>query len=416
MPATTYVRVPKDLGPVTTIAHGTEVPAQSVGLHHRAVDTLWHRVEALYRTHAYPAITFCLRVRGEIVLNRALGHTRGNGPRDGRNAVKVLAKPETPICVFSASKAITAILIHKLAEEGGVDLDQRVAHYLPEFAQNGKSATTLSQVLSHRGGFPMFDLPKSEIRPELLLDWQRCVDLICKAPPAHNGRTRMAYHAITGGHILGEVLQRVTGQSIQHYLDEKIRRPMGMTYFRYGLPPEQRDEAALNYVAGMPVRFPISLLVEKALMVPMEQVVETSNHDIFFDAVIPAGNLYCTAEELSRFYQMLLNGGEYAGKTILKPATVERAVRPACRLQFDHTLKMPMRYSEGLMLGQNPVGLYGPMSGRAYGHLGFMNILGWADPARDVAAGLLVSGKAVLGTHLLALGQLLGSVTWQCRH
>ena len=129
------------------------------------------------------------------------------------------------------------------------------------------------------------------------------------------------------------------------------------------------------------------------------------------DAVVPAGNLYCTAEELSRFYQMLADDGVYAGRRILQPATIRRATRPANRLRYDHTLRIPMRYSEGLMLGANPVGLYGPMTGRAYGHLGFMNILGWADPAREVSAGLLVSGKAILGGHLIALGRLLATIS-----
>ena len=112
---------------------------------------------------------------------------------------------------------------------------------------------------------------------------------------------------------------------------------------------------------------------------------------------------------------MLLDGGVWGDKQVLEPQTVARAITPACKLQFDHTLKIPMRYSEGLMLGANPIGLYGPMTGRAYGHLGFMNILGWADPARNVSVGMMVTGKAVLGTHLIALGNLLTAVAWQCR-
>lgn len=412
----TYVRVPADLDHIINIDHASEVECELAGLRSKAVTTIWRSVKELYRSGAFPAITFCLRRRGEIVLNRSIGHISGNGPQDSRDTPKVLATPDTPICVFSASKAITAILIHKLAEDGGVNLDERVAHYIPEFAQNGKAETTLSQVLSHRGGFPMFDLLPEELQPELLLDWKKCVDLICSAPPTHRGAPRMAYHAVTGGHILAEVLQRVTGASIQKYLDDKIRKPMGMTYFTYGLTRELRGKSALNYIAGMPVRYPLSKLVERALMAPMERVVEVSNSDIFFDAVVPAGNLYCNAEELSRFYQMLLNGGEYNGKIVLKPETVERAIRPACKLQFDHTLKIPMRYSEGLMLGGTPYGMYGPMTGKAYGHLGFMNILGWADPARDIAASLLVTGKALLGSHLFALGELQTSIAWQCRN
>ena len=172
---------------------------------------------------------------------------------------------------------------------------------------------------------------------------------------------------------------------------------------------------AHNYVAGQPVRFPISVLAKKALSADFAEVVDVSNRDYFMDAVVPAGNLYSTAEELSRFYQMMLDGGMYEGRRILAPETIRRAIKPAQRLRFDHTLKIPMRYSEGLMLGVNPFGLYGPMTGAAYGHLGFMNILGWADPSRDLSASLLVTGKAILGGHLLALGQLLSTISWQCR-
>ncbi len=312
----------------------------------------------------------------------------------------LLSQPDTPICIFSASKAITAILVHKLAEEGGIDREQRVSYYLPEFAAEGKRDTTISQVLAHRGGFPMFELPDEDSDPKRLLDWGGCIELICAAKPSHRKGERLAYHAITGGFILGELIQRVTGMSLADYLDTRIRQPMGMQYFTYGVAPAHRDKVALNYAAGQPIRFPISMLLEKALSAPVEEVIEASNSNVFLDAVVPAGNLYCTAEELSRFYQMLLNDGVWQDKQILAPVTVARAVKPANKLRFDSTLKLPMRYSEGLMLGASPVGIYGPMTARAFGHLGFMNILGWADPARDISVGLLVTGKAVLGGHL----------------
>jgi CubicO group peptidase (beta-lactamase class C family) len=412
-PGTRNIHVPTQLGPVTTI--GREDEYDGSGLNAAAVGKLWRSVEDLYRSGAHPAITFCLRHHGRVVLNRAIGHADGNGPDDSPYGAKRLALPDTPVCVFSASKAITAILIHKLAEEGGVSLDERVSHFIPEFAANGKGSTTISQVLAHRGGFPMFNLPKKEIDPQMLLDWERCVDLICGASPVRSKTPRQAYHAITGGFILAEILQRVTQRPISEYLNNKIRKPLGMRTFTYGLAAEHRPEVAINYVAGAPVRFPISLLLERALMVPMDQVVEVSNSTVFQDAVIPSGNLYCNPDELSRFYQMLLDHGEYEGVQVLKAKTVARAVKPASGFSFDHTLKIPMRYSEGLMLGSNPAGLYGPMTGRAYGHLGFLNILAWADPQRQVAASLLTTGKAVLGGHLLPMVQLMTAIARECK-
>ena len=406
------VDVPDALAPVRSI--DAESEGGHGGLSPAAKSAIWAAVEALYRTGAYPAITFCLRRRGELVFNRALGHASGNGPADPSGADKRLATPDTPVCIFSASKAVTALLVHKLAEEGGIDLDQRLSYYLPEFAAEGKRETTVAQVLAHRGGFPMFNLPADERDPERLLDWDDCLRVICAAPPTTRSGERLAYHAITGGFVLGELIRRVADMPLTEYLDTRLRQPLGMDTFTFGLDAAHRERAARNYAAGQPVRFPISTLLEKALSAPFEQVIEVSNSDVFFDAVIPAGNLYCTAEELSRFYQMLLDGGQYQGKRVFEPATIDRAVRPANRLRFDRTLNLPMRYSEGLMLGADPFGLYGPKTGAAYGHLGFMNILGWADPPRQLSAGLLVTGKAVLGGHLLALGKLLTTIARRC--
>jgi len=399
---------------VAGIDAASEVSAGESGLSAAAVDSLWDGVEAMYRSGAYPAITFCLRRRGHIVLNRSLGYARGGGPGEKPGADARLAEPDTPVCLFSASKAITAILVHKLAEEGGIDLDAPVSRYVPEFTGGGKGRTTIAQVLSHRGGFPMFNVDPAETGPEILTDWDRCIRLICEAP-AQRGGQRLAYHAVTGGFILAEVIRRVTGAPLTEYLDSRLRKPLGMRYFTYGLDGRSRSRVARNYAAGHPVRYPISALARRALTVGFQEVIEVSNEDYFMDAVVPAGNLYATAEEVSRFYQMLLNDGAYGGQQVLEPETIRRAVRPACRLRFDHTLKIPMRYSEGLMLGANPVGIYGPMTGRAFGHLGFMNVLGWADPARELSAGLMVSGKAILGGHLLPLGQLLSTIAWRCR-
>ncbi len=402
------------LSDITGVDRASEQAASAAGLSPAAVDSIWKSVESLYRTGVYPALTFCLRRHGQIVLNRSLGYAHGGGPRETPGADARLARPDTPVCLFSASKAITAILVHKLAEEGGVDLDERVSHYLPEFRGAGKDDTTIAQVLAHRGGFPMFNVTgRKTPRGEMLTDWGDCIRMICEAP-AQRG-ARMAYHAITGGFILGEVIQRVTGAPLTDYLDSRLRQPLGMRYFSFGLPKADQAEAATNYAAGQPVRFPISMFAKKALSVGFNEVIDVSNQGYFMDAVVPAGNLYCTAEELSRFYQMLLGGGEYDGRQVMRADTVERAVAPASRLGFDTTLKIPMRYSEGLMLGLDPFGVYGPMTGRAFGHLGFMNILGWADPDRDISVGLLVTGKAILGGHLLAFGNTLRTIARQCR-
>ena len=95
-------RVPRDLDSVTTIA--AEVDPADVGLTTDGVERIWESARSLYRSGIHPALTLCVRREGAVVLDRAIGHARGNGPKDPREAEKVLATPETPICIFSATK------------------------------------------------------------------------------------------------------------------------------------------------------------------------------------------------------------------------------------------------------------------------------------------------------------------------
>lgn len=405
------IDVPQQLSTVMGVDRDSELA--DIGLSATAKSAIWRSVEDVYRSGAFPALTFCLRHNGNVILNRSLGHISGNGPGE-RGIEKIPATPETPVCFYSASKAVTAIVAHILAEQGGIDLDKPIAHYIPEFAQQGKGHITIATMLAHKAGIPVFDLAKEEMKPELMMDWDRVIEILCKQKPSFGGKRYMAYHAITGGFIIGEIVRRVTGDDIRTYLDKVICQPMGMKMFNYGLAPEYRHLNAKNYPAGTTVRFPVSTILQKALGGTIEEVVDVANQDIFMDSIVPAGNMYGTAEELSRFYQMLLNGGEYNGKQIMQPQTVARAIKPVGGFALDRSLMAPMRYSEGLMLGANPVGLWGPQSIDSYGHIGFMNILGWADPRRNISVGMLVSGKAVLGGHILPLVKMMKTINEQC--
>ncbi|MGN8158728.1 serine hydrolase domain-containing protein [Salinisphaera sp. RV14] len=412
LPGTRRIALEGSPADLVRIDRAAEVAPAEAGLSESAVAAIASAMlDDMFATRVYPAVIFCLRRHGRIVLNRSTGYARGLAPDRPLAPGARIAQPDTPVCLFSASKAVIALLTHKLAEEGGIDLDRPVAHYLPAFAAQGKSRTTIAQVLAHQGGFPRF--AAGDRGPEVLTDWDACIERIC-ATPAEAGGRRLAYHAFTGGFILGEIIRRVTDAPVTDYLDAKLRKPLGMRYFTYGLDGRSRSRVAENHVAGQPVRWPFSRWAEEALSLPFEDVVDVSNRDFFMDAVIPSGNLYATAEELSRFYQMLLDGGVYQGQRLFEAATLARAIRPASNPTLDRTLKIPMRYSEGLMLGMNPLGLYGPMCGSAYGHLGFMNILGWADPARGLSAALMTTGKAILGGHLVTFMRSLGVLNHHC--
>lgn len=397
---------PKDLASVTFRDVAGENPA-SVGVSTEAVDAIWHSVEGLYRTGVHPGIQLSVRHRGEQVLHRAIGHASGNGPDDSADALKVPMTTDTPICYFSASKAVTALLMHMLSEEGLVNLMDPVSYYCPEFAQSGKRTITVHQILSHRGGIPA--IPR-ETPIDVLWNRDEIWRLLCKAKPVEVDGSKVAYHAVTGGFVLQRVLERVTGASIEHYLDTHLRQPMGMRWFTYGIAPEHLHDLAANYATGPRPRFPVSWVVNRALGGDIRTVEQVTNDPRFQEAVIPAGNLCGTAEEMGRFFQMMLNGGVWNGKRVCSEMTIRRAIQQFGSLQIDRTMMIPMRFSAGMMLGGNPVGLWGQQSRYAFGHVGLINKLCWADAARDISVSLLNTGFPIVGHHLPAMAKFVYTV------
>lgn len=398
--------IPADLSAVTQRDEAGENP-RAVGVSDEAVENIWRSVESLYLTGVHPGIQLSIRHRGEQILHRAIGHTRGNGPADGPDTPKVAMTTDTPICYFSASKAVTALLIHMLAEKGLINLMDPVAYYCPEFAQQGKRTITIHQVLSHRGGIPA--IPK-DTPIDVLWDKDEIWRLLCQAKPVEVDGAKVAYHAITGGFVLQRVLEKVTGDSIDVFLDHYLRRPMGMRWFTYGIDENHLASLAENYATGPRPVFPVSWVVSRALGGNITTIEEVVNDPRFQAAVIPAGNLCGTAEEMGRFFQMMLNGGVWNGTRICDEITVKRAIQQFGSLQIDRTMLVPMRFSAGLMLGGNPVGIWGQQSRYAFGHLGLINKLCWADAGRDITVSLLNTGLPIVAHHIPALMKFVYTV------
>jgi len=384
-------RVPKDLESVTT--WGDEVDPADVGMTPEGVEKVWDGVRSLYRSGIHPAITLCVRREGQVVLNRAIGHAHGNGPDDPKDAEKTLATPETPFCIFSASKAITATVVHLLEERGLLHLGDPVAHYLPRFAENGKESITLGHILSHRAGIPA--MPKGSMDLDRLTDWEFHRELMYAAKPVFRPGKRQAYHAVSGGAVLGEVVREVTGQSIRQVLAETILDPLGFRWTNYGVAPEDLDQVGGSYPTGPVLVPPASTLITRALGgVNPDVATRMSNDPRFMTAVMPAANGVSTADELGRFFEMLRCGGELDGVRVLEDRTVRRMLLPVSHLELDLSLILPMGFSNGFMLGSKMISLFGPDTARAFGHLGWINIVGWADPQRNLSVGLITTGKA----------------------
>lgn len=377
---------------MTTI--GAEADPASVGMTTEGIEQIWDGVRGLYRSGIHPAITLCVRRRGEIVLNRGIGHARGNGPMDGPDVEKELATPESPFCIFSAGKAVTATLVHRLDEEGLLHIGDPVAEYLPEFARHGKEGITLAHVLSHRAGIPA--LPKGALDMDRLDDWEYQRELMYDAKAVMRPGRRQAYHAVSGGAVLGEVVREVTGLSIREVLADRILDPLAFRWTNYGVAAEDVPKVGLAYPTGAPPIPPVSTFLTRALGgIAPDDATRISNDPRYLTAVLPAANVVSTADELSRFFEMLRCGGELDGIRVLEERTIRRALMPQSRLEVDLSLVLPIPFSYGFMLGAPRVSLFGDAPG-AFGHLGYLNVIGWADPVRELSVGLITSGKAAI--------------------
>lgn len=387
-------RVPRSLDEVTTVRPRTEIEPRHLGLDRGAVDSVWDAVRNLYASGTHPAIALCVRHQSEVLLDRAIGYARGNSPDDAPDAPKVLATPDTPFCLLSASKPVTAMVIHLLDERRLVHLDDPVAEYIPEFAKHGKQHITLRHILAHRAGVPL--PPPESMDPGLLERPHDIVALLSEQKPTLRPGQRQAYHAVTTGFLLAEVVRRVTGQDIRTYLRENVLAPLGFRWMNYGVAREDVGQVAVNAFTGPVPLPPISTLFERALGLSVQGVVDVSNDPRFVRSVFPSGNVMSTATEASRFFDLLRRGGELDGVHVFEPRTVKRAIAEQSYMEIDFTLVVPFRYSLGFMLGAEWFSLYGPYTNRAFGHIGFTNVFCWADPDRELAGALLTSGKPLI--------------------
>ncbi len=405
------IKLPDDLDAVTSI--GPEDGAAAGDLEEESVERIWKSALDLYRSGVHPAVQVCVRRQGAVVLDRTIGHAHGNGPGDDADTAKVHATRDTPFCVYSASKAITAFVIHLLAERGELALDDPVAKHIPGYERNGKEGITIGHVLSHRAAVP--NLPREAIADlDLVSERDYLIEVLSDAKPFAAPGKLLAYHAVSGGFILGEVVYRVTGKDIRDVLAEEILDPLGFRWTNYGVREEDLAAVATDYVTGPRVAPPFSNLLTRALGLPFDRLVETAGDPRFLTGVIPAANTVTTAVELSRFYELMRCGGELDGVRVLHPETIRTALTEQSHLEIDLSLGFPTRFGYGLMLGARVLSLYGRDTQQAFGHLGFTNILAWADPERATAVAVLTNGKPTIYPEITRFFGLMQRITSEC--
>ncbi|MBS1692772.1 MAG: lipase LipE [Actinobacteria bacterium] len=381
------IRVPADLDAVTAVAAEDHSGVDAAG-----VERIWQAARYWYQAGMHPAIQVCVRHRGRVVLNRAIGHAWGNAPDDPPDTEKVTVTTQTPFCVYSAAKAVSTTVVHMLAERGYFSLDDRVCDYLPGYTSHGKDRTTIRHVLTHSAGVPFATGPRPDLKRMDDSDYAR--EMLGRLKPLYRPGRVHIYHALTWGPLVREIVSAATGMSIRDILAKEVLDPLGFRWTNYGVAEEDVAAVAPSQVTGTPLPAPIAAAFRRAVGGTLHQIIPFSNTPRFLTGVVPSSNTVSTAEELSRFAEILRRGGELDGVRIMRTETLRTATTECRRLRPDlATGFAPLRWGTGYMLGSRRFGPFGRDAPGAFGHTGLVDIAVWADPERGLAAAVVSSGK-----------------------
>ena len=387
MTADGKIRVPADLDAVTTIADEDRSEVDSA-----AIERIWQAARHWYQAGMHPAIQLCIRHHGRVVLNRAIGHGWGNAPTDAPDAEKIPVTTDTPFCVYSAAKGVTATVVHMLAERGVFLLDDRVCDYIPTFTSHGKDRITIRHVMTHSAGLPFPTGPRPDVKRAD--DHEYAQQMLSGLRPLYPPGLVHIYHALTWGPLMREIVYAAAGKDIREILATEILEPLDFRWTNFGVDHKDLPLVAPSHATGRPLPPMIAQAFRKAIGGTVHEVIPYTNGRLFLTTVIPSSNTVSTANELSRFAEIWRRGGELDGVRVLRPETLRGAAAECRRLRPDFAVGlMPARWGTGFILGTNRFGPFGRNAPAAFGHLGLVNIAVWADPQRGLSAGLISSGK-----------------------
>jgi CubicO group peptidase (beta-lactamase class C family) len=279
--------------------------------------------------------------------------------------------PRTLVNVFSVGKPLAALAALLLVERGRIGLDDSVARHWPEFAASGKAPATVRHALSHTAGVPVFPVRRDTTA---YANWHLLAADLAGAAPLWTPGTVAAEHALTYGHLVGELVRRVDGRSLGRFLADELTGPWDLD-LAFGLDAASaRRTAELEY--GDPT-WPATTLGEpgslraRALGNPAGCLdLAVLNGDAWRAAEVPAVNLHATATALARLYANLLGGG--AG---LLDAGLVRELTTTQFDGWDQLLQRRVQWTLGLQADDDGT----------WGMGGIGGSVGFADPVRGYA-------------------------------
>ena len=281
---------------------------------------------------------------------------------------------DTLVCMMSVAKAATALCAAMAVDRGLIGWDEPVARYWPEFAAAGKGGIPVRWVLDHRAGLPAI----TQAMPEgAAYDWDSMTAaLAAQAPLSAPGKSR-AYHSVTMGYLVGELIRRTDGRSLGRFLAEEVCGPHGIDYW-IGLPAALHDRCAEFFGETAGTLFdrsdPDSPMARAMAQTPAEDV----NTERFRAAEIPSINGIGAARGVAKLFDGLAAGGVLDGRRLLGADALAEATAEQWFGREDllgHTRRMALGFALGLpgRLAMGP-------SPRAFGHTGAGGAIGFADP------------------------------------
>lgn len=313
--------------------------------------------------------------------------------------------------VWSCTKGAVALCAHVLVARGLLDLDLPVAHYWPEFGRSGKETIPVRWLLTHQAGIPAV---RRALQPEGLFDWNCTVGTLAEEAPFWEPGTRQGYHAFSFGHLVGEIVRRVSGLDLAAFFRAEIAGPLGLD-FHLGLPEAAEARVAPTIRADpvpageVPWRFltrlnedPESLqalIVRNTVLRPGE-LDSRQGHA----AVLPSQGGISNARGLAGLYAPLAQGGEMDGTRLVDADTLKAMSVVGSASGVDAVLLVGLRFALGFMKSSDnrraPPGATDSLilSESAFGHAGMGGSLGFADPEAGLAFGYTMNkqGRGVL--------------------
>jgi CubicO group peptidase (beta-lactamase class C family) len=232
---------------------------------------------------------------------------------------------DTITCVFSTTKAMTSLAALVLVDRGELDLDASVADYWPEFAARGKGAIKVRHLLSHTSGVSGWDQP---VTFDDVYDWDKSTAMLASQAPWWEPGTASGYHGYTYGHLIGEVIRRITGQRLGEFFATQVAGPLGAD-FHIGVPPSEFHRIANPVPWPLQPTFPADLdpngPAYKTFTGPLvDPTIGFSRTERWRRADIGAASGHGNARSLARIQSAVACGGEVDGVWLLSPKTISR--------------------------------------------------------------------------------------------